>query len=150
MKDASFADPRTGEIMNASLYLYHDLLKWDNIQRFVQTSQVDPDARHLRLPDDLMSETLRCAVRREVGFALGLIENMAGSFAIPTDSLRSASYTQKYGITASVMDEVGFNYVAQPSDKGVMLSPKLGVYDYYAIKVAYKPILEAQTCTGRE
>ena len=145
MKDASFADPRTGEIMNASLYLYHDLLKWNNIQRFVQTSQVDPDARHLRLPDDLMSETLRCAVRREVGFALGLIENMAGSFAIPTDSLRSASYTQKYGITASVMDEVGFNYVAQPSDKGVMLSPKLGVYDYYAIKVAYKPILEAQT-----
>ena len=71
---------RTGEIMNASLYLYHDLLKWNNIQRFVQTSQVDPDARHLRLPDDLMSETLRCAVRREVGFALGLIENMAGSF----------------------------------------------------------------------
>ena len=145
MKDASFADPRTGEIMNASIHLFHDLLKWNNIQRFVQTSQVDPDARHLRLPDGLMQETIRCAVRREIGSTLGLLPNMVASAAIPTDSLRSASYTQKYGITASVMDEVGFNYVAQPGDKGVALAPKLGAYDYYAIKVAYKPVLDAQT-----
>lgn len=145
MRDASWVDPRTGEIRNASLFLYHDLLKWNNIQRFVQTAQVDGGARHLKLSDELQGEAIRAAVRREIGYSLGLLDNMAGSAAIPTDSLRSVSYTQKYGITASVMDNIGFNYVAQPEDKGVALAPKLGAYDRYAIRVAYKPVIGANT-----
>lgn len=145
MRDASWVDPRSGEIKNASLFLFHDLLKWNNIQRFVQTSQVDEGARHLKLSDELQGESIRAAVRHEIGHALGLTNNMAGSAAIPTDSLRSASFTREYGITASVMDNVGFNYVAQPEDKGVALDPKLGTYDYYAIKVAYQPVFEAAT-----
>ena len=145
MKDASWVDPRNGEIRNASLFLFHDLLKWNNIQRFVQTSQVDEGARHLKLSDELQGESIRAAVRHEIGHTLGLINNMAGSAAIPTDSLRSASYTQKYGITASVMDNIGFNYVAQPEDKGVALVPQLGTYDYYVIKVAYQPVFDVNT-----
>ena len=145
MKDASWVDPRNGELRNASLFLYHDLLKWNNIQRFVQTSQLDAGARHLKLSDELQGEAIQAAVRHEVGHMLGLINNMAGSAAIPTDSLRSVSYTQKHGITASVMDDIGFNYIAQPEDKGVALSPKLGTYDYYVIKVAYKPVFGVNT-----
>ena len=39
------------------------------------------------------------------------------------------------------MDYARFNYVAQPGDKGVKLTPPdLGVYDYYAIKWLYSPI----------
>ena len=145
MKDARWVDPRTGEIRNASLFLYHDLLKWNNIQRFVQTAQVDPDARHVKQPEAMQGESIRCAVRHEVGHILGLVNNMAGSSAIPTDSLRSASYTREHGITASVMDNIGFNYVAQPGDEGVVLTPSLGPYDYYAIRVAYQPVYDAKS-----
>ena len=67
------------------------------------------------------------------------MHNMAASAAIPTDSLRSASFTQKYGTTASIMDYARFNYVAQPTDKGVSLTPpELGVYDKYAIEWGYR------------
>lgn len=145
MQDASWADPRSGEIRNASLFLFHDLLLWNNIQRFLHTAQVDPRVRTMKLPDEVMGETIRCAVRREIGRTLGLKSNMAGSAAIPTDSLRSASYTRRHGITASVMDDLGFNYVAQPGDKGVTLAPDLGPYDFHAIKVAYRPIPDAVT-----
>ena len=150
MQDASWADPRSGEIRNASLFLFHDLLLWSNIQRFLLTSQVDSRVRTMKLPDEVMGETIRCSVRREIGKVLGLQSNMAGSAAIPTDSLRSASYTRKHGITASVMDEIGFNYVAQPGDEGVVLAPDLGPYDFHAIKVAYKPIPEAGTVQEEE
>ena len=62
------------------------------------------------------------------------MHNMAASAAIPTDSLRSVDFTHKYGTTASIMDYARFNYVAQPTDKGVSLTPPfLGVYDEYAI-----------------
>ena len=44
------------------------------------------------------------------------------------------------------MDYARFNYVAQPEDKGVKLTPPdLGVYDEYAIKWLYCPIPEAVT-----
>lgn len=46
----------------------------------------------------------------------------------------------------SIMDYARYNYIAQPGDKGVKLTPPdLGVYDYYAIEYGYKPILEANT-----
>lgn len=145
MQDASWADPRSGEIRNASLFLFHDLLQWNNIQRFLLSAQVDPRVRTKKLPDEVMGETIRCAVRREIGKSLGLTSNMAGSSAIPTDSLRSADYTRRHGITASVMDDISFNYVAQPGDQGVVLAPSLGTYDYHAIKIAYKPVFGTAT-----
>ena len=64
------------------------------------------------------------------------------------DSLRSPSFTQKYGTTYSIMDYARNNYVAQPGDKerGVRLTPpRLGVYDYYTIKWLYTPLLDAHT-----
>lgn len=43
------------------------------------------------------------------------------------------------------MDYARFNYVAQPEDKGVKLTPPdLGVYDYYVIKWLYSPIPDAK------
>ena len=39
------------------------------------------------------------------------------------------------------MDYARFNYVAQPGDEGVRLTPpELGVYDYFIIKWLYSPI----------
>jgi hypothetical protein len=65
---------------------------------------------------------------------------MGSSVAYPVDSLRSASFTQKYGTAPSIMDYARFNYVAQPEDGDVALMPNIGIYDKYAIKWGYKPI----------
>ena len=135
----SWTDPRTGEIINATVLVYNDVVNTIDDWRFVQTSQIDPRARVARMPDDIVSETLEYIIAHEVGHTLGLMHNMAASAAIPTDSLRSVSFTQQFGTTASIMDYARFNYVAQPKDKGVKLTPPyLGVYDYYAIEWGYK------------
>lgn len=135
----SWTDPRTGEIINATVLVYNDVVNTIDDWRFVQTSQIDPRARVVRMPDDIVSESLEYIIAHEIGHTLGLMHNMAASAAIPTDSLRSVSFTQQYGTTASIMDYARFNYVAQPQDKGVKLTPPyLGVYDYYAIEWGYK------------
>ena len=138
----SWVDPTTGEIINASVIVYNDVIKLNNQWRFVQTAQIDPSVRGKKLPDDIVYETLAYVIGHEVGHTLGLMHNMAAS----VDSLRSASFTQKYGTTPSIMDYARFNYVAQLEDKGVKLTPPdLGVYDEYAIKWLYCPIPEAVT-----
>jgi len=47
----------------------------------------------------------------------------------PVDSLRSAEFTRQHGLTASVMDNIMCNYIAQPEDveKGaVLVQPGIG------------------------
>ena len=136
----SWTDPLTGEIVNAQVLIFHDVVRLLNNWRFVQTAQVDPRVRGKKLPDDLLQEALVYVVSHEIGHTLGLLHNMAGSAAIPVDSLRSPSFTAVHGTTATIMDYARFNYVAQPGDRDVRLTPpSLGVYDRYAIEWLYKP-----------
>ena len=141
-------DPRSGEIIQADILWWHNVIDLLQTWKFVQTSAVDPDARK-KVPDEkFMGETIRYAVAHETGHTLGLQHNMRGSYAYPVDSLRSPGFTKKYGTTASIMDYARSNYVAQPGDKekGVRLSPPvLGPYDYFAIKWGYVPIYSAKT-----
>ena len=137
----SWVDPRSGEIINASVLMYNDVVKLAANWRFVQTAQVDERVRGKELPDDVFQESLEYILAHEVGHCLGLMHNMAASSAFPVDSLRSASFTQQHGTTPSIMDYARFNYVAQPGDKGVKLTPPdLGPYDDYVIKYAYTPL----------
>lgn len=144
----SWVDPRTGEILNASVYVYHNLIKLVRDWRFIQTSQADPEIRSISLSDNILNECIKYVVTHEVGHCLALMHNMSGSAAVPVDSLRSPSFTQKHGTTYSIMDYARNNYVAQPGDKerGVRLTPPdLGAYDLYAIKWLYTPLLDAKT-----
>lgn len=137
----SWVDPSTGEIINASVIVYNDIVKLVTQWRFVQTAQVDESVRAKELPQDVLHEALIYVAAHEVGHTLGLMHNMSSSNAYPVDSLRSATFTHQYGTTPSIMDYARFNYVAQPGDKGLKLTPPdLGVYDYYAIKWLYSPI----------
>ncbi len=141
----SWVDPRTGEILCASVYVYHDVVKLLNNWRFIQTAQADPDVRGVNLPQDILSDGMRYVISHEVGHCLGFMHNMSASAVIPVDSLRSPSYTQKHGTTTSIMDYARFNYVAQPGDKerGVKLTPpRFGEYEYFTVKWAYTPIFD--------
>lgn len=135
----SVIDPRTGEILEA------DIVWWHNVQSLisewikVQTGAQNPQARHMRLPEELIGDAVRFVACHEVGHSLGLRHNMIASNAYPTDSLRSVSFTQRMGGTSSsIMDYARFNYVAQPGDGVKVMSPHIGPYDLMAIEWGYR------------
>lgn len=135
----SWTDPRSGEIVNASVLVYGNIIQLLNNWCFVQTAQLDASVRGKKLPDDVVKEAMVYVISHEVGHCLGFMHNMGSSSAFPVDSLRSATFTQKYGTTPCIMDYARFNYVAQPEDKGVKLTPPdLGVYDYFLVKWNYQ------------
>tara|TARA_A100001234_G_scaffold77562_1_gene68597 strand:- start:3404 stop:5884 length:2481 start_codon:yes stop_codon:yes gene_type:complete len=142
------SDPRSGEIIESDINWYHNVMKLLRNWYFIQTSAVDPNARNIEFKDELMGELIRFVSAHEVGHTIGLPHNMGSSSAFPVDSLRSATFTKKYGTSPSVMDYARFNYVAQPEDEGVVLmpshweSPNVGIYDKFSVMWGYKPILD--------
>lgn len=144
----SWVDPRSGEILNASVYVFHDVIKMLNEMLFTQIAQADERVRKTSIDDEVLLDGLRYVLAHEVGHCLGFMHNMSASSVIPVDSLRSASFTRKYGTTTSIMDYARFNYVAQPGDRerGVKLTPpRFGCYDAYALRWLYSPVPGAKS-----
>jgi len=136
------SDPRTGEILESDINWYHNVMTLLRNWFFVQTAAINPNARGVAFKEEVMGRLIRFVSSHEVGHTLGLPHNMGSSSAYPVDSLRSASFTKKYGTAPSIMDYARFNYIAQPGDEGVALMPEIGIYDKYAIRWGYRPIMD--------
>ena len=136
---SNWTDPRTGEIFSGNLTVYNNVEALLHKQRFIGTAAVDPQVRSSRLPQALFEESLSQLVTQEMGSVLGLLHNYAASASYTTDQLRSAKFTKESGLTPSILDGVTYNYLAQPSDKGVrLINDQLGVYDLFAIDWGYR------------
>jgi hypothetical protein len=144
---ATIKDPRSGEILNASVSVYYNVLELAREWYFLQASPLDPSARKFPLPDDLMGRLVQYVVAHEIGHTLGLEHNFIASSEYPIAKLRDPQWVKMMGHTPSIMDYARFNYVAQPEDHidPHDLIPRVGPYDTWAIHWGYAPIPAATT-----
>ncbi len=132
------ADPRTGEIIEADVRMYHNVIKLVEEWYFAQAGATDPRAKKLPLPDDVMSDLVRFVVAHEVGHSIGLHHNMLGSNAYTIEQLRDPEFVAKNGVASSIMDYARFNYVMQPEDGVSPIDYVAGPYDKFAINWGYR------------
>lgn len=135
----SVVDPRTGEILEADIIWWHNVMTLLQSWMRVQTGIIDPQVRNNTFPDAKMANAIRFVSSHEVGHTFGLKHNMGASFAYSVEALRSPGFTERMGGTApSIMDYARFNYVAQEGDGVKQITPKIGAYDKFAIGWGYR------------
>ncbi|MBI4892417.1 MAG: zinc-dependent metalloprotease, partial [Acidobacteria bacterium] len=141
------SDPRSGEILEADIQMYHNVQQLSTDWYFTQASPLDPRAQQYPLPADLEGKLLEYVVAHEVGHSLGFQHNMKASSLYPIEKVRDREWVKKNGHTPTLMDYSRFNYVAQPEDKidTADLIPKIGPYDRFAVKWGYTPIPAAKS-----
>ncbi|NIM60926.1 MAG: DUF5117 domain-containing protein, partial [Acidobacteria bacterium] len=81
-------DPRTGEILEADVRMFHNVQKLVRDWYFVQAGASDPRAQQLPMPDELMGELIAFVVAHEVGHSLGFPHNMKASSCYTIEQLR--------------------------------------------------------------
>ena len=133
-------DPRSGEIIEAHICWFHNVMNLLTKWYMVQCGPLDKRAQKMKFDDKLMGQLIRFVSSHEVGHTLGLRHNMGASYATPVEKLRDKQWVEAHGHTASIMDYARFNYVAQPEDKisEKGLFPRINDYDKWAIKWGYQ------------
>ena len=133
-------DPRSGEIIEAHICWYHNVMSLVKKWYMVQCGPLDKRAQSMQFPDELMGQLIRFVSSHEVGHSLGLRHNMIASISTPVEKLRDKHWVEKHGHTVSIMDYARFNYVAQPEDNvsEAGLFPRINDYDQWAIKWGYQ------------
>ncbi len=143
----SLKDPRTGEILDADVQTYLNVMNLARSWYFTQAGHLDARTHKFPFPDSLMGRLVEYVTAHEVGHTLGFPHNFKASSMYPTDSVRSKTWVKKMGHTPTLMDYSRFNYVAQPEDNIALddLIPKVGPYDKYAVMWGYSPIANTKS-----
>lgn len=107
------------------------------------------EARGELTPDSPEAEAfaqsvVRDTIMHEVGHTLGLTHNFKASTVFTRAQLQDKTFTEKNGISGSVMDYNAFNVALAGERQGSFNNTTIGPYDYWAIEYAYKPIEPAQ------
>jgi hypothetical protein len=141
------SDPRSGEILEADVEIYHNVQQLARDWYWVQSGPLDPRSKTLPIPDEVMGDILLYIVTHEVGHSLGLPHNFKASATYPIEKIRDKNWVKKNSHVPTLMDYARFNYVAQPEDglDPKDLIPKIGPYDIFSIKWGYMPIPGAKT-----
>lgn len=144
------SDPRSGEIIEAHVGWYHNVMKLVQQWFMVQVGPLNKAAQKIQLDDEVMGQLIRFVSSHEVGHSLGLRHNMGASSQTPVEKLRDKKWVEKHGHTVSIMDYARFNYVAQPEDNVALagIYPRVGMYDKWAIQWGYQYL--PQFASGEE
>jgi hypothetical protein len=140
-------DPRSGQILSASIEVYPNAQNFGPHTYFVQVGPLDKRAQTLPLPQAVQGELIRYFVAHQIGHALGLEHNRKAASAYTIQQIRDPKHVKTMGHTPTVLDESRFNYVAQPEDgiDPADLIPKVGPYDQFAVRWGYTPVPGATT-----
>lgn len=130
-------DPRTGEELNVGV-------NFDAIEgmggRWIYKYIIAP-ARGLAdtagAEQAFTDSFIRSIILHESGHDMGLQHNFIGSMAYTAQNLQDKSFTDKYGVTSSVMEYAPLNIWPKGTPQGDYVQLALGPYDYYAIKYGY-------------
>jgi hypothetical protein len=141
----SVSDPRSGEIIESDIIWYHNHLRSYRNRFLLETGASNPNARTLDTREEDIGEMMEMVISHEVGHALGFPHNMGASGSYEVENYRKADFTNKEGISASIMDYARFNYIAQPGDLGVRYIRQMGPYDNYAVNWGYRVLPDAST-----
>ena len=137
-------DPRTGEIVSASMTIPSGIADALQIRYNVVAMIHDPAIRQRVMPVDRFADLIQAAVVDYTGRLLGFEPNSTALHVYSPEELRSSEFTCKHGLYASIVGNSSiFNYIAQPEDveKGTVLMQKaLGNFDYFAVKCLYRPM----------
>ena len=146
------SDPRTGEILEADIMIYHNVQQLATDWYFTQVGHLDARAQKYPMPKELVGRLIEYVVAHEVGHSLGFQHNMKASSLYPLEKVRDKEWVKTMSHTPTLMDYSRFNYVAQPED-GIALEdliPKIGPYDKWATMWGYKPIPSAKSADAEK
>ena len=148
IRSQSWTDPRSGEILSATIYVPMEIMRTYRQRLFSQLAGVAPEVRDVDGNYPLLYEAIESDVIRHAGLCLGLDFNYFGSHTVPVDSLRSPSFTSRYGLSGSAMDVLPYNFIARPGDRerGVRLvHTQIGPYDRFIVRWLYGAVEGAAT-----